>query len=301
MAERVVDEFQSPLEAEEALAVLLQGGISGRVQERAASGADQYLHPAGRWYELRVVADGGRLRLRQTALQRSWGVTDSGEAEIMGTLGALGRVTFAAAPTPRPGPHDNPYRAFFNGRLEDPAILGAARYGNAPIELAAPECLAWWDFSAEIPTARILDRGPEGLHGALRNLPTRAVRGSRWTGHEPNWRHAPRDHAAIHFHEHDLYDCDWETDFAVDIPEGMASGVYGVRLRCEDIQDIVPFYVLPPAGAATAPIVFLAPTFTYQIYGNHQRGNVDDASGPWIGGDDGPGHSTDGEGSGHGT
>jgi len=34
---------------------------------------------------------------------------------------------------------------------------------------------------------------------------------------------------------------------------------------------------LPPAGAATAPIVFLAPTFTYQIYGNHQRGNVDDA------------------------
>jgi hypothetical protein len=39
----------------------------------------------------------------------------------------------------------------------------------------------------------------------------------------------------------------------------------------------VPIYVLPPAVAATAPIVFLAPTFTYQIYGNHQRGNVDDA------------------------
>jgi N,N-dimethylformamidase len=33
----------------------------------------------------------------------------------------------------------------------------------------------------------------------------------------------------------------------------------------------------PPAGAATAPIVFLASTFTYQIYGNHQRDNVDDA------------------------
>jgi hypothetical protein len=39
-------------------------------------------------------------------------------------------------PTPRPGPHDNPYRAFFNGRLEDPAILGAARYGDAPIDAA---------------------------------------------------------------------------------------------------------------------------------------------------------------------
>ena len=230
-----------------------------------------------RWYELRVVTDGGRLHLRQTALQRSWGTADTGQAEMAGALGALGRVTFAAAPALRPGPRDNQYRAFFNGRLEDPAILGGARYGDTPIELAASECLAWWDFSAEIPTNRILDRGPDGLNGALRNLPTRAVRGSRWTGHEPNWCHAPREYAAIHFHEDDLYDCGWETDFAIEIPEGMASGVYGARLRCGDIQDIVPFYVLPPAGAAAAPIVFLAPTFTYQIYGNHQRGNVDDA------------------------
>jgi N,N-dimethylformamidase len=57
----------------------------------------------------------------------------------------------------------------------------------------------------------------------------------------------------------------------------MASGVYGVRLRCGGEQDIVPIYVLPPAGVTTAPLVLLAPTFTYQIYGNHQRGNVDDA------------------------
>jgi N,N-dimethylformamidase len=57
----------------------------------------------------------------------------------------------------------------------------------------------------------------------------------------------------------------------------MASGVYGIRLRCGDIEDIMPIYVLPPVGTATAPIVYLAPTFTYQIYGNHQRGNVDEA------------------------
>ena len=69
----------------------------------------------------------------------------------------------------------------------------------------------------------------------------------------------------------------WDTDFEVTIPDGMASGVYGVRLRCGGEQDIVPIYVLPPAGVTTAPIVFLASTFTYQIYGNHQRGNVDDA------------------------
>ena len=231
----------------------------------------------GRWYELRVIATAGQLRLRQTALQRSWGVADSGSAEVPGSLGTLRKLTFGAASTAQPGPHENPYCCFFNGRLEDPAILQGVREGDAPIQPDEAECLAWWDFSAEIPTDRIVDRGPHGLHGLLRNLPTRAVRGSRWSGEETSWRHMPRHYAAIHFHEDDLYDCGWETDFTVEIPAGMTSGVYGIRLRCGDIEDIVPIYVLPPAGAATAPIVFLAPTFTYQIYGNHQRGNVDDA------------------------
>ena len=86
-----------------------------------------------------------------------------------------------------------------------------------------------------------------------------------------NWGYRPRHYAAIHFHEDDLYDCGWDTDFEVTISGAMASGVYGVRLRCGNEQDIVPIYVLPPAGVTTAPLVFLASTFTYQIYGNHQR------------------------------
>ena len=231
----------------------------------------------GRWYELRVIADGGRVRLRQTALQHSWGIRDSGEAEGTGVFGALAKLTFGAASTAQPRQHENPYCAFFNGRLEDPAIFAGVHDRAEPIEPDEAECLAWWDFSAEISTDRIIDRGRRGLHGHVRNLPTRAVRGSRWTGEETNWRHMPRHYAAIHFHQDDLYDCSWETDFVFDIPDGMASGVYGIRLHCNDIEDIVPLYVLPRPGPATASIVFLAPTFTYQIYGNHQRGNVDDA------------------------
>jgi N,N-dimethylformamidase len=230
-----------------------------------------------RWYELRVIAAGPQLRLRQTALQRSWGVADSGEAELSGSSGPLGNALFGAAFTANPGPHDNPYRAHFNGRLEDPAIFAGIHDAAAPIEPTAADCLAWWDFSAEIPTDRILDRGPHALHGMLCNLPTRAVRGSRWTGIETNWQHAPREYAAIHFHEDDLYDCGWATDFAVAIPDGMPSALYGIRLRCGDVQDIVPIYVLPPKGAAPKPLVFLASTFTYQIYGNHRRGNTDEA------------------------
>ena len=61
-----------------------------------------------RWYELRIIAEDGRVWLRQTALQRSWGVADSGEAELAGSLGSLGKMVFGAAPAAAPGPHDNP-------------------------------------------------------------------------------------------------------------------------------------------------------------------------------------------------
>ena len=196
---------------------------------------------------------------------------------MTGSLGWLGAIVFGAAPAATPRPHENPYTAFLNGRIEDPAIIPGVHDASAALELDAAGCFAYWDFSQEITSDRVLDRGPYALHGTLRNLPTRAVCGSRWTGEETAWRHRPRHYAAIHFHEDDLYDCGWDTDFEVTIPEGMASGVYGVRLHGGGEQDIVPFYVLPPAGVVTAPLVFVASTFTYQIYGNHQRGNVDDA------------------------
>ena len=202
-------------------------------------------------------------------------MADSGEAELAGSPGAIGTVTIGAAVTAAPRPGDNPHHAFFNGRIEDPAIIAGLRDEATPIEPAAADCVAWWDFSAEIPTARIRDRGPHGLHGTLLNLPVRAVPGSRWTGEETTWRHAPRHYAAIHFHEDDLYDCGWATDFTIEIPEDMPSAVYGVRLRGGGVEDIVPFYVLPPRGVATKPLVFLASTFTYQIYSNHRRGNTD--------------------------
>ena len=126
-----------------------------------------------------MIAAAGQLRLRQTSLQRSWGVADSGSAELPGSLGAIRKLTFGATLTVQPRTYENPYCAFFNGRVEDPAILQGVHEGTAPIEPGEVEYLAWWDFSAEIPTDRIIDRGPHGLHGHLRNLPTRAVRDIR--------------------------------------------------------------------------------------------------------------------------
>lgn len=229
----------------------------------------------GRWYELRVVLDHGAVRLLQQPLQRTYGVADAGEGAAQGHPAPLDRVLLGAA---RDG---DGWTDVLDGRLEDPAILRGVHAGPDPIDPEAHRdaLVAWWDLSAEIPTDRIVDRGPGAWHGRLRNLPTRAVRGSRWRGTETCWRHAPRDYAAVHFHADDLYDCEWETSFAVEIPEGMRSGVYGVRLRAGAgaDEDIVPFYVLPPRGTTQAPIAFLASTFTYQAYANHARGNADAA------------------------
>jgi hypothetical protein len=58
-----------------------------------------------RWYELRIIEEDNRVWLRQTALQRGWGVTDSGEAEFLGSLDKIWR-----RPRCRAGPARQPVR-----------------------------------------------------------------------------------------------------------------------------------------------------------------------------------------------
>jgi N,N-dimethylformamidase len=144
--------------------------------------------------------------------------------------------------------------------------------------LLPPEGLiAGWDFSRGIEGLDVVDVGPHRLDGTVVNLPTRAVTGSRWTGREMCWRHAPREYAAIHFHEDDIYDAGWSTDFELTVPEDLASGAYVMRLTAEGHADEVPFYVRPPRGRPGADVLFIASTYTYQAYANHARGSLDEA------------------------
>jgi N,N-dimethylformamidase len=208
------------------------------------------------WYELQATFGGGRAHLTQRALQRSWGVGDSGEAAGSAEPPSGERLMLAA----------DTGGGRFDGRIEDPALLGP---NGVPV--------ASWDFSAGIATDAVSGTHP----GHLVNLPTRGVRGSHWTGAEMDWKHSPEHYAAIHFHSDDLYDAGWETDLTVTLPPGLSSGVYGVRLRAQADgtahEDVIPFFVLPPRGAVTAPVAYLAATFTYQAYANHARFNFDDA------------------------
>ena len=234
------------------------------------------------WYRvfLSYDAGAGTLQAGQQAIDPALMVDDSGsataEAPIRGSCAGSGDLLFAA----RAG---DPPRDHYNGKLEAPRIMGAAMdpetvFRSASDTVVPVESLvAAWDFSSEMPSTRIVETGPHAMHGKTVNLPARAMKGSRWTGEEMCWRHAPEHYGAIHFHDDDLYDCGWETDFSFDVPDDFRSGVYAVRLRAGDDEDMVPFFVRAAPGRPQSSACVLFPVFTYIVYANFARGNIDDA------------------------
>ncbi len=257
----------------------LRVGARGMEAEAAVDGTRAACAVAGppqprRWYEVSVTVAEGRLVLVQRPLQPTWGAADAGSAEAALPAAAAWAGRFAVTFAAERGP-DGAAAAHLNGRIEDLLLLRgappAANLEDPEALLASGRVAAWWDFSRRMEGEAIEDRCPTALHGTLTNLPARAVKGSRWTGAEQAWRHAPRHYAAIHFHEDDLEDCRWSTDFAVEIAQDMPSGVYGVRLRHGEHRDLVPFFVPTPKGVRRAPICYLASTFTYQVYANYRR------------------------------
>ncbi len=213
------------------------------------------------WYRVWASADPetGRLRVGQQPLARAFGTDDEGEAGGMASSPALetaAPVMIGAEPAT-----DRPAQRCFNGKIEAPCIQGFAA----------------WDFTRRMDSMEIEDTGPNALHGKLINLPTRAMKGSAWTGAERDWRRAPHHYAAIHFHDDDLHDCGWLDDFSFIVPKEMKSGIYGMQLTCGTNRDIIPFFVRPQVGKPQAKVCYLASTFTYQVYSNFSRGMFDEA------------------------
>ena len=166
--------------------------------------------------------------------------------------------------------------ASFNGQIEAPALRRGreprlAETGGA-LGVARQDALAQWDFSGAIDRQTFPERVGQG-EGRLINVPTRAVRGSNWDGSEFCWRHAPQHYGAIHFHDDDLADCQWEAGLAFTIPAGLDSGIYAVEVENDRGKDTIPFFVLPARDAPKKPIAVLVSTFTYLAYANHARGN----------------------------
>lgn len=267
------------------VAVQVQGtlGFSVCLSEAATvlefEGGEKVALPAlalKRWHEVRVVLQQDAVTFMHLRLDRPGPVQQTTIKPPRSSRGVLTRLVLGAcweAQTQRAA-------RFFNGRLEDPAILAGVHLQQAALAIDMIDGASvrhWWDFSAGISGDGFHDRAEQGTSGRFVNLPTRGVCGSRWSGGEMNWMHAPRDYAAVHFHEDDLYDCSWETDFVARIPDGLESGIYGIRLRCGRNEDVIPVYVLPARQAARKHVALLVPTFTYQVYANFDRANFDAA------------------------
>lgn len=244
-----------------------------------------------------TVSTGVPLLSRQWVLAAASYDAASGEVRLVQTPAGLspgqsigapeaGRTLVLERPL-RPAPADAPFMfaawadgaragGFFNGKIDRPR-LAARALGDDEIErLLAPSpalgdgLLGHWDFGRDIPGDAITDLGPRGLNGRLVNLPTRGVTGHNWSGESFSWRTAPEQYGAVHFHDDDLYDAGWQTDLGLTVPEGLASGLYAIRLRHGADVDRIPFVVRPPLGRATAPVALLLPMASYLAYANQR-------------------------------
>ena len=244
-----------------------------------------------RWYEVWCsVANQSQLSIGVKPIEHSQGIlpstggeNDSLPVENTPSLSAVHELFVASDGSDFDANH-------FNGKIEHPGIfIGAELVRQTPcigvidmgdtnirhyddeVQYDKERVIALWDFSIGISTQKMTDVGNHGLHGKLVNCPTRAMRGSIWSGREMAWKHAPGEYAAIHFHDDDLYDCNWETDFKFKVPDDFRSAMYSMRIECQDFYEDIPFYVRPKTGQPQSKICVLVPTFTYTVYINQAR------------------------------
>ncbi|MBM3949434.1 MAG: LamG domain-containing protein [SAR202 cluster bacterium] len=177
--------------------------------------------------------------------------------------------------------------AHYNGKLDSPRLFNralesdeiAALRADAPPSAFAGAQVAVWDFSQEITSSRAVDASQNRLHGAVVNMPMRAVTGHNWTGKEHDFKRAPQQYGAIHFHDDDIDDARWDVDFEWKVPEKTRSGFYSAHITSGEHHDLIPFIVRPKIGKPTGRVGYLASTNTYLAYGNE---HVEIVTPEWI-------------------
>jgi hypothetical protein len=198
-----------------------------------------------RWFKLDLTVSGAKLEAVLTPKPR---VTEPAAKATVFTSQLKGAIKFASrtplivaatrqAAAADTSQHHVPTNKY-NGRLDSLELRATGDHERV---------LAKYDFALEMSGDRIVDVSQAGRHGDLVNAPSRAMKGHDWDGSETDWTKAKYGYGAIHFHEDDLDDADWDTDFSIQIPKDARSGVYSVVIRGEhdDVGENVVFYVRP--------------------------------------------------------
>lgn len=159
-----------------------------------------------------------------------------------------------------------PYMAnFFNGRIDRLTLKTNGQ---------RPSILAKYDFSLDISSDHIIDVSGNGRNGVLVNAPTRGVTGHDWDGAECDWTRAKYGYGAIHFHDDDLDDAAWDTDFTITIPSAARSGAYAVEVETSNgrDKDAITFFVRPAMWTSdnSNKVCLVLSTFTYLAYANER-------------------------------
>ncbi|MBT6508939.1 MAG: N,N-dimethylformamidase, partial [Rhodospirillaceae bacterium] len=263
-------------------AIVMEGGKAalkigdGSSVETLTSGA--VMHER-RWYFVAASFDAatGEATLVQEPLVRYAGEGDKANATSTMAVrpGKGARFLIAAHNTASDGAIVAD--GLFNGKIDTPSVVNRAlsraamerlKERKVPRDLAT-DVVALWDLSKEMNGIIAHDVSANRHHGALVNMPTRAMKGWNHDGSEMVWTHKPEHYGAIHFHDDDLYDCGWESDASWTVPQGTKSGTYCVELTQGDQWFYISFYVRPPTGKPTAKLALLVATCSYYAYVNH--------------------------------
>ena len=268
-------------------ALLIQDlGLAFRV-----SGADGVLHTltsglpliSSRWYLVAVSIDPDKGQLKLYQLIREKGLELENQSSVVSShfgtpLSKLDAEFLIAGCAALDEDNDPLVSQIYNGKIDGVQLHNAAMdLASVEASILSPQqrtLIAAWDFSQKIESGQVIDVSGNNHHGRTHNLPTRAVKGWRHDGTEMNWAHKPEHYGAIHFHDDDLYDSQWETDVCWQVPGDFPSGVYAAHLQQGSEEFYVPFYVRPPRGKPTARLCLLVPTASYYAYVNHHM-NVD--------------------------
>lgn len=167
----------------------------------------------------------------------------------------------------------------YNGKIERPALVSGVHGPEYRWRIAsdsvlpaamARDVVGLWDFAEGISTETIRDVSANRIDGQIVNTPARAMAGRLWDGSVLDWSRNPAHYAAIHFHDDDLCDANWQADLSFTIPAGTRSGCYSVRLTANEICYDATYFVRPPRGTRTAKVLYLASNATYIAYHNNR-------------------------------
>lgn len=207
-------------------------------------------------------------------------------------VSASSPLTFGASFASTPSSAFTRATNFFNGRIDSPSIKTLGDLTRTILS---------YDFARETSSDRIKDISGAGYHGDLINAPTRGITGYNWDASETDWTKAKYGYGAIHFHEDDLDDAAWETDFKITIPSDARSGAYAVEIKSLNgkTSDMPVVFVRPQettaitSAKAAKKVALVFSTFTYLAYGNDRMYESGRSSSARMAGV--PGYSTRGK------